>query len=260
MSKQLCLKEVLNLDFFDYTTGDAKFRLDYCTETTVSTSSERIMVTGGQGNYRLTHFDHTRLSTCKIVAPVVDLELVGKMFGIDLATGAVNVPKREILTTSGATPTITLAATPVSGTLQVFKVSTRDLDTEQTVGTPASQENTYSGTTTLTLNATSCPAGTVLAVYYDYSAPATTQKIVCSASKFPGYYRVVGTGIATDITTGETDVPVVFELLKASPKPDATFTLSSTNPTTLEFDLDLFTVLNTTSNEYEYFRMFVLAD
>lgn len=42
MSKQLCIKEVLNLDFFNFTTGKAEFRLDYCENTSIMTEAERL--------------------------------------------------------------------------------------------------------------------------------------------------------------------------------------------------------------------------
>jgi len=211
-------------------------------------------------NYRLVSFDHTKTSTAKVSSPIVDLEVLAKLTGKALSVGSANVPKREILTTSGATPTITLAATPVTGTLQVYLLDgDRDVGTLQSAGTPASQENTYSGTVTLTFNATTAPAGTRIVAYYNYATAATTQTITMTADQFAPYMKMVGTGIATDLVTGASDVPVIFELLKVKPKNTVNFTLKSTEATQLEFDLDLFSVLNTTTNEQEYFKMYILA-
>ena len=42
MSKQFGIKEVLNLDFFDFTTGDPIFRADYCQNSSIKTSAERL--------------------------------------------------------------------------------------------------------------------------------------------------------------------------------------------------------------------------
>ena len=42
MSKQLAIKEVLNADFFDYTTGAPLFRIDYASDTSIMTDAERL--------------------------------------------------------------------------------------------------------------------------------------------------------------------------------------------------------------------------
>lgn len=41
-SNQLGIKEVLNLNIFDFSTGDAVFYADYCQNTSVETSAERL--------------------------------------------------------------------------------------------------------------------------------------------------------------------------------------------------------------------------
>ena len=260
MSKQLAIKEVLNLDFFNYTTGKAEFRLDYCENTSVMTSAEMLDLRGGQGNYRLVSFDHTKTSTANIVANILDLSLLGKLAGDDYTLGTVTIPHdREVLSAS-ASNTITIAATPASGTLQIFLLNgDRDLGDEQIAGTPGSTPNKYSiAGRVVTLNSTTAPLGTKFAVYYDYEAPATTGTINVTADKFAPYFRVVGTGLATDLVTGNANVPVMFELLKAKPKNNINLTLSSTDASKMEFDLDLFNV-DQDDGTKSYFKMYVLV-
>jgi len=125
--------------------------------------------------------------TFKAEMPLVDLTAVAMLTGKALNVGSVNIPKREVLTSVGATPTITLAATPVAGTLKIYAISNRDVGTEQTAGTPTSTQNQYSiSGTTVTLNATSGVAGSTFSVSYTYASAATASTTTFTADKFAG--------------------------------------------------------------------------
>jgi hypothetical protein len=259
MSKQFGIKEVLDLDFFDFTTGDPIFRADYCQNSSLKTSAERLDIRGGQGNYKLLSFDHTKTSEMMFESAIVDTVLLGKLAGKDTSIGVVEVPTRELLTSSGATPTITLSATPVAGTLQIWKITDdRDISSEQTLGTPTTTVNTYSiaSSTIITLNATSGVAGTKFACYYDYSAPATTETITVTANAFPSYMKAVGKGLMTDLVSGAT-VPVVFELMKIKPKNDFEISLKSDAATQLNMSFDLFSV-DDAAGDKVYFKYYML--
>lgn len=172
-------------------------------------------------------FDHTKDASVKCELPLVDLEFIALLTGKSLSTGAVNVPKRQVLYASAGN-TITLASTPVAGTLKLYLLTGgRDNGTEQIAGTPASVQNTYSiSGTTVTLNSTTAPLGTGVIATYNYSAPSTTQTMTFTADKFPGYFRITGEGLATDADTGAT-VPVKFEILKCKPQNNFNITIKS---------------------------------
>lgn len=256
MSKQFGIKEVLNIDFFDFTTGDPVFRADYCQNSSIKTSAERLDIRGGQGNYKLLSFDHTKTSEMMFESAIVDSVFLGKLAGKDTSVGAIAVPTRDLLTSAGATPTITLAATPVSGTLQIWKITDdRDISTEQTEGTPASVANNYSiSGTVVTLHATSGVAGTKFACYYDYTTAATTETITVTANAFPSYMKAVGKGIMTDLVSGAS-VPVVFELMKIKPKNDFELTMKADAATQLNMTFDLFSIDEGTDKVYFKYYM-----
>jgi hypothetical protein len=244
-SNQLGIKEVLNVNVSEYSaTGNGDFvaYFDYATETSLETTAERLDLRGGQGNYKLLSFDHTKENMLKISLPLTDMEFLAFLTGKAMSTGATNVPIREVLTVDGSNEA-TLSQTPVSGTLKLYlKTNSRDVGTEQTAGTPATTENEYSiATATVTFNATTCPSGTEVVAYYDYSAPATTKTITFTADEFAGYLRLTGDGIVTDQYTGETEV-VKFDFKKCKPQNTFTLTMSSTDFTTLEITFDLFSV------------------
>jgi hypothetical protein len=258
MSKQFGIKEVCNLNFFDYTTGDPILRVDYAQNSSVKVTGNRLDVRGGQGFYKLLSFDYEKSAEMMLESGIVDTVLLSKLSGKDITTGAATVPKRELLVTAGATPTITLAATPVSGTLMVYKVTDdRDLSTEQVEGTPSSTTDKWSlSGAVLTLNATSCPSGTKIAVYYDYTSAATTETITVTSNAFPGYMRCTGEGIFTDLVSGSS-VPVVFDMLKVKPKNDFEITMKSDAVTQLNLTFDLFSV-DDSNGDKVYFKYYIL--
>ena len=106
------IKEVLNLEILDYTTQSQLLYADYASNTSIEATAERLDLRGGQGNYKLLSFDHTKSMTMKMELPLVDLEMIAYLTGKAISVGAKAVPKREVLTTAGGTPTVTLAATP----------------------------------------------------------------------------------------------------------------------------------------------------
>lgn len=201
MSKQFGFKEVMNFTMFDFTTGAVILRCDYATDTSIETSAERIQVRGGQGNYKLLSFDHTKDNIMKGELALLDLNAIAHLTGKSLYTGSVNVPKFEDLTVSAGNQ-ITLAATPVSGTLKLYiKDGSRDNGTEQTSGS-SSTPNQYSITgAVVTLNSSTCASGSHILAYYDYATDSDARTITFTADKFPSYVRITGDSFGTDEVT-----------------------------------------------------------
>lgn len=240
MSLQFGIKEVLNFTAFDYTTGAQKFYVDYASDTSITSKAERLDLRGGQGNYKLLSFDHTKDMSMTTKMPLVDLAVIGMLTNKAVTIGAVNVPVRDNLLS--ATQVINLSQIPVAGTLKIYAITGRDIGTEQILGLPASVVNTYSiSGKVVTLNVTTAPDNTNFVATYSYSAPATTSTTTFTADKFAGYVRIVGTGLVSDQVTGAT-VPVVFDIKKAKAKNDFTITMNSSSATELSVDFDLYAV------------------
>jgi len=189
MSKQLGIKEVLNLTFYDFVTGKALLSADYATDTSIDSKATRLDLTGGQGNYKLMSFDHSKIMTFKSTLPLCDLVMLSQLAGKPLTTGkALVLPKKEILI-ADATNKITLseATTLVTGSLQINLLEDeRDLGEEQILG-EVTAPNTYSiAAGVVTLNATTAPLGTRFVVFYNYTSPTTASQVTFTANNFPG--------------------------------------------------------------------------
>lgn len=262
MSNTFGFKEVLDFTVQDYTlsgTGGAvRFIVDYAKDSAVSTTSERLDIRGGQGNYKLLSVDHTRDAIFKATLPLLDTAALVSMTGRSLVTGATQVPHREIITITTA-GSMTLAFAPTTGSLRIYKVlNNRDISTEQTVGTPATVVDTYSiSGTTVTLNTTTAPVGSKFLAVYDHTSTALARKMTITANNFPGYVRITGTGLAVDEADGLT-YPVRFDIKKAKVKPGFEWTFASDAPTEIPFEYDLFPV--TIGNDKVFFDTTVLGE
>lgn len=231
MSLQFGIKEVYNVNIADFTTNKPFIYVDYAEASSQENSGERTDLRGGQGNYKLLGFDHTKDSTLQLTLPLVDLKMLALLAGEDLAEGAADVYKREELTVvdnAGALQ-VTLSDTAVS--TPVFN----ELDGDRDYGVEVSA--TLSSGSTYTL--TGVAAGDVVTAFYQYSSPTTSKKISIKANKFPKTVKIYGDGLWRDQVT-ETDKVVKMTVHKAKPQLNYTLTTSSSDATTLEVTFDMY--------------------
>jgi hypothetical protein len=240
MSNQYGIKEVLNLSFYDYATNNPLLYVDYAETTEIDNTGTRIDISGGQGNYRLLSFDHSKISTLKLKLPLVDTTLMAMLMGDTVATGAQNVFQREVVTVSAGTAT--LSQTPLTGTTpSVFYLNgARDNGTSLTkvASAPTAGQYSISGTT-ITVN--TGDNGKQLVVWYQYATPTTTTKFSMKANKFATPMKVVGDGIVRDQVTG-TDKAAKITIYNAKFKPNFNWAMSSTAATSLDMELDMYAV------------------
>lgn len=254
MSKQFAIKEVVNCWLSKYSDDTPIFYCDYASDSTFSFEAERLDLRGGQGNYILVSFDHTKSGMMTLEMPLVDLEFLSQLVGSDLSTGAATVPYREVLTVASSAVTMTSSTPTMTGVW--IQNDSRDYGTEQTLGS-ASTENQYEITdNVITLNSTSCPDGTKIICEYTYTAPADTRTITFTANNFPDYMKVKGIGTWLDEVDGENKT-VVFEVEKAKPRNNFSLTQKSTEATILTMEFDLYTV--TDGNDKKYMNIYQLA-
>lgn len=262
MSNTFAIKEVMDYTVSRYSStgvGDALFTVDYASSSTINTTSERLPIRGGQGNFKILDLDHTKDCTFESMLPIVDTKALAAKLGVDVTEGATTAPKKEVKT-ADASNKITLASTPASGTLKVYLVTNeRDISTEQTAGTPASVVNEYSiSGTEITLNATTAPEGTKFMVLYDYTTGSSAQNIKITATDFPNFITITGTGLVDDDQAGQ-KIPVTFKIHKAKVKPEFALTMASTAATELDFTCDCYTVINS-AGDREYIDIVKLND
>lgn len=254
MSNQVAIKEVLNCQVYDFATGNPLYYFDYAETTEIDNAGQRLILSGGQGNYSLVSFDHTKTSTMKMKLPLVDTNLLATLMGDTVNIGAQNILKREVVTVAAGSAT--LSATPVSGTTtSVFYLSgSRDNGTAFTVSaTPTAGQYSITGST-MTFN--TGDNGKSVVVWYTYATPSTTTKFSMTTNKFVAPVKIVGNGIVRDQVTG-TDRASVITIYNGRFKPNFNITMASTAATSLDLELDMFSV--TQGNNYVYYDVVYLT-
>lgn len=240
MSMQYGIKEVLNCQVFDLATGTPLTYIDYAETTEIDNTATRIDLNGGQGNYRLLSFDHTKLSTMKMSLPLVDLNFLAAMMGDTVGTGAQNLYKREVVTiTAGAA---SLSETPLNGTVPslFFLDGTRDNGTALTSNSTPTTTGQYN-ISGKNITFATVDNGKQVVVWYQYASPSTTTKFSMKANKFVKPVKIVGEGIFRDQADGS-DKAAVITIYNARFQQNFNLAMSSTNASKLDLTLDMYAV------------------
>jgi hypothetical protein len=251
---QYGIKEVLNCQVFDLATGTPLTYIDFAESTEIDNTASRIDIAGGQGNYRLLSFDHSKISSMKMSLPLVDLNFLAAMMGDAVATGAQNLYKREVVTiTAGAA---SLSQTPLSGTTPslFFLDGIRDNGTPLTSNaTPAAGQYNISGKN---ITFATTDNGKQVVVWYQYASTSTTTKFSMKANKFVKPVKIVGEGIFRDQADGS-DKAAVITIYNARFQQNFNLAMSSQNATKLDLTLDMYAVPQ--GNDLVYYDVNVLT-
>ncbi len=256
---QYVVKDVADLVIVDYVTNKPFLSVDYAEVTSIDGKSNHTEIRGGKGAFLLSAYDHEKTSSMKLTLPLIDLKAIALSFGSTIAQGAKNVYKQEVLTVS-ASNTVTLAATPNSGTLYVYQLSgQRDYGTEITVGTPATTPNNYSiAGGVITLNATSNPQSSQVIAFYQYAAPSTSQTLTLPADKFPTAVKIYGDAVWVDQVTNQL-IPVKMNIYNAKFQANSSLSLDMKNPAKLDLTVDLYAVPDSVNGGYKYMDYVLLT-
>lgn len=209
---------------------------DYCNKTDIAFSSDTVYAK--KKGVNAIGWDGNRTGTLSMEMQVFDLQWIALLMGSELKVGVVELDKREILEVEDAS--VTLSETPKSNSLSVFKLAEDGIThlDEQILGTPATEENTYSIVgKVITLSAGVFADGSKVVCYYLLDSASTAKSFTVSADNFPTSYSMRG---VTQIRTGEgVDEIVEFSMNNIKPKSNMTLSLNSEDVTTLAIEWDI---------------------
>ena len=232
------IKDAANVVLKKKSDGKPFLKSEYANVTTNEwTSAQTYAMAKGS---RAIRWDHAKESTLVMDMEVFELKWLALVAGKDWVTGATDIFKNEVLYASSGN-TITIAETPVTGSLSVFKLES-DFVThadEQTAGNPAETPNTYSiDAKVITLNSTTAPEGTAFVVYYMYESGATAQQLTFTANDFPESFEVIADTYIRP-KDGGLDEFVQIHYINARPMPNVTLTMDASNAANLSITFDL---------------------
>lgn len=226
------LKDCANLRVEEASTGKVALYVNYAKSSTLEYSSDQVYAMNK--NVKAVRFDSNREGTFKTTMEVFPMDIIPLLFGTKFDNTTVPWAKREVLkVTSG---TATLAGTPKTGTLQVFKVMEDDKLThiaEQTVGTTTTANKYSIDGKTLTFNTTETFAEDGWVACY-YFVDQEAKSFVVDNISFPGGYVIYGDTALKG--TDQADNFVQFKLHNVKPQSSATLTMDVDNICTLEIN------------------------
>lgn len=167
---------------------------------------------------------------------LIDLKMISILLGSDFLEGVTPIGKREVLTVTAGK--VTLTSTPKSGSLAIFTLEADNIThkTEQTVGNPATTQNTYSlASTQVSFNTTSTPDGTKVVCYYLIDSASTAKKFEVKVDKYPENYEIYATTTMTQQLDGTNDF---VEIHIGNCKPKSSLSLSFDGENASKFDVE----------------------
>ncbi len=237
LDKVLGIVDVLDFTVQDFQTRELLFDVNYATSVGLSSNAERLDIRGGIGTPIRISADHSKSADFTAELPLVDTDMLGVKLGRKTDTGSVTAPKSETLYV--ALNAITLEDTPLEGTLKVYTVEANERDKKGELKLVKSPVKTgeYSITDKVITVFTDVADGSAIKVIYDYKTSETARRIRVTATNFPGYVRIFGTGYALDESGNKSKVSFICH--KAKPTPDFEINFQGGTATNIPFNCTL---------------------
>lgn len=219
-------REVCDLIFVDYSTKKPFLNLDFANVSTTELTGESVFAFGGKGHPKRVQFSGERGGTITIETQIQTVKLWQLITGGEVSKSAKFVVRTELEVGADGT-TITLAETPVAGTVVVYKADD-DCGTEL--------ECTVVDTAvTLTSALTE---GDKVIVYYMKEVTDKVQRISIKATSFPKNFVVYGDTVMK--TEDDEVLPYRLVAYKVAPQSNMSLSFSNTgDPGTITITCDL---------------------
>ena len=219
-------REVCDLIFVDYSTKKPFLNLDFANVSTTELTGESVFAYGGKGHPKRVQFSGERGGTITIETQIQTVKLWQLITGGEVSKNAKFVVRAELVVGADGTA-ITLAETPVAGTVVVYKADD-DCGAELacTVADAA---------VTLTEALTE---GDKVIVYYMKEVTDKVQRISIKSTSFPKNFIVYGDTVMK--TEDDEVLPYRLVAYKVAPQSNMSLSFSNTgDPGTITITCDL---------------------
>ena len=219
-------REVCDLIFVDYSTKKPFLNLDFANVSTTELTGESVFAYGGKGHPKRVQFSGERGGTITIETQIQTVKLWQLITGGEVSKNAKFVVRAELAVGTDGT-TITLAETPVTGTVVVYKADD-DCGTELAC-TVADTAVTLTDALT---------EGDKVVVYYMKEVTDKVQRISIKSTSFPKNFVVYGDTVMK--TEDDEVLPYRLVAYKVAPQSNMSLSFSNTgDPGTITITCDL---------------------
>lgn len=234
------IKDAANIILKKKSDSTIALRADYATVSNVEWTADQVYAMSK--STRVIRWDFNKQSKVKMTMEVFDLTWLSILSGSDFVTGSTEIMTAQYLTTDGSNQ-VTLAATPVAGSVIAYKLAADGITYNQAdVQTEGSSSNAgeFSRTNAqITFNSASVPASTDVVVFYLKNSGATSKKLTIAADSFPVNYEMwMDTYIRPK--GGADDEYVQWHYFDVKPMTNFTVTMSASDITKLDVEFDVF--------------------
>lgn len=219
-------REVCDLIFVDYATKKPFLNLDFANVSTTEITGESVFAYGGKGHPKRIAFSGERGGTLTIETQIQTVKLWQLITGGEVSKTAKFVVRTELAVGTDGTA-ITLAETPVAGTVVVYKADD-DCGTELACSV---------ADTAVTLT-DALTEGDKVVVYYMKEVTDKVQRINIKSTSFPKNFIVYGDTIMK--TEDDEVLPMKLTCYKCAPQSNMSISFSNNgDPTSLSISCDL---------------------
>lgn len=224
MGKSFANREVADLMFVEYSTKKPFMTFNLANTTGYDLDGDTVFAYGGQGHPKRVSFSGNRSGTFRVETQMQTMQLYQMITGADLKKDATFLQREEVK--EGAEGTLTIAKTPVEGSVHVYKASD-DCGAE----VAATAEGT---TVTLT---TPGAEGDAYIVYYLTKLEGVS-RLNINTHSFPKAFTIYG----ETYEKTEDDEIVPYKMIAYKAVPQSSFSVDFANdgdPTSLSITFDL---------------------
>ena len=212
-NKNMANREVCDLIFVDYSTKKPFLNLDFANVTTTELTGENTYAYGGKGHPKRVSFSGEKGGTLTIETQIQTVKLWQLVTGGEVSKTAKFMGREELTVTGDSATSVTLATTPVTGSVVAFKA-------DDDCGTPLT-----TAVEDKTVTITSAKKGDKVVVYYMKELTDKVERINIKSTTFPKNFIVYG----DTIMKTEDDEVLPYHLVAYKVAPQSNISLSYSN-------------------------------
>lgn len=192
-------RDVYDVILYDTSTGNPYMKIDSMKTSVSEIGAEEVYSTGGRGNPRRIGWSGSKTVDITCTDCHMSQEQFALMLGSTVSVATSNViAQNQVNMLNTSSPTVILPATPVSGSIKVFKTIGNDGLTVDTAGeitfnsTPTTGQYSITGSTITFGGTYAATPQNVLITYDKTNTSGSMKRVSIDADKFPLTFKMVG--------------------------------------------------------------------
>jgi len=215
------IRDVFDIVLFDTVTGNPYIKIDSMKTSSTEIGAENVASRGGRGNPRKIVWDGTKDVDITCTDCHTSAEQLALALGSTVSVATTNViPQNQSNVLNTSSPTVILPATPVAGSIKIFKTIGLDGLTVDSAGeitfnaTPTTGQYSLTGATITFGGTYAATPQNVLITYDKTNTAGSSKRVTIDADKFPPTFKMTGYTLYRNEADGK-DYPCIMTIPRA---------------------------------------------